>query len=191
MQISGAIGLRQEARKTTLGDLSFGDMIDPRVGFVYATQENLTEEKVAAPAISVGLFGRYQNIWLAASAHALNEPDLAMLENNTDPLPLSAQVNVGYRYRKNGVDVMPSLQVNYSFAGVTLSPSLMTVIDDQITLGIRTEHMSNFQVLAGYQYKNCLRLHGYIGLPMHVGWAQYSAFTQLGLRLQYQIPPAR
>ena len=191
VQLSFAVGLRQEARKTITDDLSFGDMIDPRVGFVSATQENLGEEKVAAPALSAGLFARLQNAWIALSAHALNEPDLAVLDGSNDPLPLSAQANIGWRYRKNGVDVIPSLQLNYTFSGVTLSPSLMTVVDDEILLGVRTEHMSNFQVIAGYQYRQQIRLHGYMALPMHIGWAQYGTFTQFGLRLHYQIPDVR
>jgi type IX secretion system PorP/SprF family membrane protein len=74
--------------------LNFGDMIDPRRGFVYQTSELLTRTSVGVPDFSAGLLGYGKNVFVGFSADHLTQPDESFV-SSPSPLPIKYTVHAG------------------------------------------------------------------------------------------------
>ncbi|MEM0996986.1 MAG: type IX secretion system membrane protein PorP/SprF [Bacteroidota bacterium] len=80
--------------------LRFGDQIDPREGFVRATQEPGTPEPRFSPDINAGIAYYNQYAWLGVSVHHLTEPHqtfITSLRNESTRLPRRITATAGLR----------------------------------------------------------------------------------------------
>jgi type IX secretion system PorP/SprF family membrane protein len=94
--------------------LTFGDMIDPRFGFVYPTQEQPPNETTSFVDFSAGLLAYTSSFYGGIAVFHLTEPDEAFIVKGTSPLPKRITAHVGamiplgntesYRYSKNRDD---------------------------------------------------------------------------------------
>ncbi len=57
--------------------LTFGDMIDPKYGFIWDTQEIRPEQRKGSADFSVGFLGYTENFYMGVAIHHLTEPDAA------------------------------------------------------------------------------------------------------------------
>ncbi len=99
--------------------LTFGDMIDPRKGFIYATGDVPRAGNHGFFDASAGfiLFNKVFNIGVAA--HHLSQPNESMILGPTDPLPIrftahtSATISTVKSKFSEGAYIMPSVIYSY------------------------------------------------------------------------------
>lgn len=77
--------------------LTFGDMIDPRRGFVYSTGDVPRGGSISNIDFSAGLLANFYNISLGISVHHLTEPNEALMTGNS-PLPMKFGFQAGYNF---------------------------------------------------------------------------------------------
>lgn len=62
-------------KSVDVNKLTFGDMIDPRRGFVYQTSDNVPGNAVSAVDFSAGILGYTEVFYFGVAAHHLTEPN--------------------------------------------------------------------------------------------------------------------
>ncbi len=82
-------------KKLDWDKLTFGDMIDPRYGFVYQTQESRPNETRSYVDLSAGLLGYSSNIYGGIAVHHITEPDEAFIIQGSSPLPRKYTAHLG------------------------------------------------------------------------------------------------
>lgn len=72
--------------------LNFGDQIDPRYGFVYATNETFGPDRKSFIDFSAGILGYSENFYFGFAAHHLTQPDQGFLNVSRLPLKLTGHM---------------------------------------------------------------------------------------------------
>lgn len=109
-------------KKLDWDKLTFGDMIDPRYGFVYQTQEVRPKESRSFVDFSGGVLAYTSTVYGGLAVHHLTEPDEAFIVKGSSKLPMKFTAHVGallpigesagYRGRMNrdeGTFISPNL----------------------------------------------------------------------------------
>lgn len=76
-----------------VSSLNFGDMIDPRRGFVWNTNEATPATNKTGADFSAGLLGYSKNYFFGFAAHHINQPDEGLL--GTSKLPVKFTAHAG------------------------------------------------------------------------------------------------
>lgn len=76
--------------------LTFGDMIDPRRGFIYETVDIPRGGSVSGIDLSAGALFQFKSMYIGASLHHITEPDESLLYGYS-PLPRKWGVQAGYK----------------------------------------------------------------------------------------------
>lgn len=74
-------------KKVDWDELTFGDMIDARRGFVLNTNEVFNNEPARYPDFSVGALGFSEKFFGGFAVHHITEPDEKLLPDGASPLP--------------------------------------------------------------------------------------------------------
>lgn len=74
--------------------LTFGDMIDPRRGIVYSTNDIPRVEKIGKPDLSAGLVFSWKMIHTGLSVNHLTEPDVSLMTGSSS-LPIRINLHAG------------------------------------------------------------------------------------------------
>lgn len=74
--------------------LNFGDQIDSRYGFIYATKENRGANSVGFADFSAGILGYSENFYFGFAAHHITQPDQSFLVP-TSRLPMRLTGHMG------------------------------------------------------------------------------------------------
>lgn len=77
--------------------LTFGDMIDPRKGFIYNTQDTPRGDGAAGVDFSAGIMGYSEFVYFGFAAHHLTQPDESLIQGNSK-LPMKSTVHVGAKF---------------------------------------------------------------------------------------------
>jgi type IX secretion system PorP/SprF family membrane protein len=99
--------------------LTFGDMIDPRRGFIYQTGDVRRGGSKGYFDVSAGIGGFTKNFYFGAAVHHLNRPNISMIVGNS-PLPMRFTGHAGFdiplggksMYR-NPVSLSPNIVYRY------------------------------------------------------------------------------
>ena len=99
--------------------LTFGDMIDPRRGFIYQTGDVRRGGSRGYFDVSAGIGGFTKNFYFGAAVHHLNRPNVSMIIGNS-PLPMRFTGHAGFdiplgkksRY-SNPVSLSPNIVYRY------------------------------------------------------------------------------
>jgi type IX secretion system PorP/SprF family membrane protein len=75
--------------------LTFGDMIDPRRGFVYQTNQIRKDDPVNNLDFSAGLVGYTESFYFGFAAHHLTQPDESLIDNAESRLPMKFTGHAG------------------------------------------------------------------------------------------------
>jgi len=75
--------------------LTFGDMIDPRYGFVYETQETRPKESRSFMDFSGGVLAYSSKVYGGLAVHHLTEPDEAFIVKGSSKLPMKVTAHMG------------------------------------------------------------------------------------------------
>lgn len=99
--------------------LTFGDMIDPRRGFIYSTGDVPRGGSRGFFDASAGVVGYSKTFFFGFAAHHLNTPNESMIVGNS-PLPMrftghmGAEIQLGRRSKySNGTSIMPNIIYQY------------------------------------------------------------------------------
>lgn len=94
--------------------LTFGDMIDPRRGFVYESQDLPRGGSISGIDLSAGILVFSDVFYAGFAAHHLNEPDESVIASGESPIPMKLTGHAGAEIK---LDDMAD--------GATLSPNIM------------------------------------------------------------------
>ena len=99
--------------------LTFGDMIDPRRGFIYSTGDVPRGGSRGFFDASAGVVGYSKTFFFGFAAHHLNTPNESMIYGNS-PLPMrftghmGAEIELGRRSKySTGTSIMPNIIYQY------------------------------------------------------------------------------
>lgn len=124
--------------------LTFGDMIDPRRGFIYETSDIPRGGSVSGIDIAAGILGFSDNFYIGVAGHHLNEPDESVIAG-TSPIPLKLTGHVGA--------VIPLESSRYQETA-TLSPNILYRQQAgfrQLNMGV---YMKKGALTGGVWYRN-------------------------------------
>jgi len=93
--------------------LTFGDMIDPRDGFVYNTQEDIANNATTRsfPDFSAGLVGYSENLFFGFAAHHLTSPNQGFIGESELPTKITAHIGGNIplsKYSNNVTTISPN-----------------------------------------------------------------------------------
>jgi type IX secretion system PorP/SprF family membrane protein len=122
--------------------LTFGDMIDPRKGFIYESNEVPRDKPANYVDFSAGILGFSEKYFVGFAAHHLTQPDESVIEG-TSPLPRK------YTFHAGAV-----LPVESKGEAASLSPNVLVQLQDkflQINFGM---YFSKGPIIGGLWYRN-------------------------------------
>jgi type IX secretion system PorP/SprF family membrane protein len=82
-------------KKLDWDKLTFGDMIDPRYGFVYETQEVRPKESRSFMDFSSGMIIYSSKVYGGVAVHHMTQPDEAFIVKGSSKLPMKVTAHVG------------------------------------------------------------------------------------------------
>jgi type IX secretion system PorP/SprF family membrane protein len=115
LSIKAAMQVTYMQKALDWGQLSFGDMIDPRRGFIYESQDKPRGGMVQTVDFSTGFLGFTDKYYFGVAVHHLNEPNESLVVG-TSRLPMKYTVHAG-----------ATLPLQRSVTGVesTISPNIL------------------------------------------------------------------
>ncbi|MCE2743127.1 MAG: type IX secretion system membrane protein PorP/SprF [Fluviicola sp.] len=176
--------------------LTFGDMIDPRKGFIYATGDVPRGGKRGFFDASAGVVGYSKNFFFGFASHHLNEPNESMIIGNSKlPMRLTghmgAEIKLGKKSRyNNGTSIMPNVIYQYQQGFQELC--IGTYIKHNVfTTGIWFRNKDAFIVSLGINSKNFKIGYSYdvTVSKLNNGTSHGSHEISLGLNLNCKAKP--
>tara|TARA_B100001778_G_C18547555_1_gene611398 strand:- start:175 stop:1128 length:954 start_codon:yes stop_codon:yes gene_type:complete len=134
--------------------LTFGDMIDPRRGFVYSTNDFILTEPLNILDFSAGVLGFSENFFVGVAVHHLTQPEESLVFN---PNNSSSKSFLPRRYSAHmGVEIPLTAQTQTMFATKkeTLTPSILFNKQgefQELNVGI---YYTNGNLVGGVWYRN-------------------------------------
>lgn len=102
-------------KKLDWSKLTFGDMIDPRRGFVYTTNDVPRGGSKSGIDFAAGILGFSKTFYLGIAAHHVTEPDESLVQGNS-PIPMKITGHAGAiiplsegKYTENDAKVSPNI----------------------------------------------------------------------------------
>jgi type IX secretion system PorP/SprF family membrane protein len=122
-------------KRVDWNQITFGDMIDPRLGFIFQPGDIFHTNGRNFWDISTGLALQWRGLFLGGSAHHLNTPNVSVIVGNS-PLPMRFGFHGGYNIR---VPLFIGEQSNI----FTITPHM------------QYQRQQGFDMLVGGLYLNC------------------------------------
>jgi type IX secretion system PorP/SprF family membrane protein len=125
--------------------LTFGDMIDPRRGFIYQTGDVPRGGSKSGVDVSAGLLGFSEFFFIGVAAHHLNEPDESLIQGSS-PLPMKITGHMGA--------VIPLANSRYSTNDAKIAPNILFRQQEnfqQLNMGV---YVSKGPLVGGIWYRN-------------------------------------
>ncbi len=141
--------------------LTFGDMIDERMGFVYNTREVPRRSKKANADFSAGVLGYTKRFYFGFAANHLTQPDEGLISTSKLPLKMTAHVGAVFA-------------IGDKKSEVTISPNILYQRQkdfQQLNLGV---YFTKGVVVGGLWYRNQDSFIALVGLQQHKWKVGYS-----------------
>ena len=160
-------------KKLDWSKLTFGDMIDPKYGFIYNTNETKNVELVSYPDFSAGVLGFSKRFYAGFAAFHLTEPDEAFLSSGNSKLPMKftghagAVIPLDGRYGKSNISPNVIYQQQQDFR--------------ELNLGL---YLTNGPIVGGLWYRNqdaVVALVGFQQDPVRMGYSYDITVSKLGI----------
>lgn len=123
--------------------LTFPDMIDPRYGFIYQTQENIPRFSRSALDFSAGFLGYGNNFFFGAAVHHLTRPDIGFIGTSRLPMKITGHAGAVIKLTRSRFQT-PS----------TISPNILYQRQQsfqQLNLGV---YVTRGPIVGGLWYRN-------------------------------------
>ncbi len=146
--------------------LSFGDQIDPRSGFIWNTNEiGPSKPSRSFPDFSGGLWYSRKHLFLGFSAQHLTQPDEGFF--GVSKMPMQLNYNAGYHIPvSKQIVITPSLIVMNKVNIYYFQPSLSVALKNRYLLMLNYRNLNTLMIYAGAQLKENLRLTFGWGFPL-------------------------
>ena len=138
--------------------LTFGDMVDPRRGFVYQTGDLPRGGNVSGVDFSAGVLGFSEVFYFGVAAHHLTQPNESVIIGNS-PLPMKITAHAGAvipmaggasKYTSNDVSISPNIMYRQQGTFTQLNMGLY-VKKGPMAAGVWYRNKDSFIVLLGIQ----------------------------------------
>lgn len=152
-------------KKLDWSKLTFGDMIDPRRGFVYQTNDIPRGGNKSGIDFSAGILGFSKSFYFGFAAHHLTEPDESLVQGNS-PLPMKLTGHAGA--------LIPLSESKYSSNDAQISPNILFRQQgtfQQLNLGV---YITKGPIWAGVWYRNADAFIVLLGLQTDIVKIGYS-----------------
>jgi type IX secretion system PorP/SprF family membrane protein len=132
--------------------LTFGDMIDPRTGFVYNTNEVPNVTSRSNVDISAGLLGYSRRYFFGFAVHHVTEPDEGFLGTSKLPMKYTghagAVIPIGGRYSETSISPNILYQKQQDFQQLNLG---VYFTKGALVGGLWYRNQDSFIILLGFQ----------------------------------------
>lgn len=132
--------------------LTFGDMIDPRTGFVYNTNEIPNATSRSNVDISAGLLGYSRRYFFGFAVHHVTEPDEGFLGTSKLPMKYTghagALIPLGGRYSESSISPNIIYQKQQDFQQLNLG---VYFTKGALVGGLWYRNQDSFIILLGFQ----------------------------------------
>ncbi|MGL5888300.1 MAG: PorP/SprF family type IX secretion system membrane protein [Bacteroidia bacterium] len=132
--------------------LTFGDMIDPRTGFVYSTNEVPNQTTRSNVDISAGMLGYSRRYFFGFSVHHVTEPDEGFLGTSKLPMKYTghagALIPLGGRYSESSISPNILYQRQQDFQQLNLG---VYFTKGALVGGLWYRNQDSFIILLGFQ----------------------------------------
>ena len=158
-------------KKIDISNLTFGDMIDPRKGFIYTSDAIINKTNVNFLYVSSGAIFYWKNLLLGASTHHLNSPKTSFT-NTQSTLTIRYDFQFSYCFKINNLRISPFIYYSQqkgfqaTVAGVNLKTkklfnfSISNRINDAVILNIG---YSNRRFSINYSFDQTISTLAYTG----------------------------
>ena len=132
--------------------LTFGDMIDERMGFVYNTREIPARSKVSNADFSAGLFGYTKRFYFGFAVNHLTQPNEGLISTSKLPMKITAHAGALFSIgdKRNEVTISPNIlyqrQQDFQQLNLGLYASKGSIVD-----GLWYRNQDSFIALVGFQ----------------------------------------
>ncbi len=141
-------------KSVDVSKLTFGDMIDPRRGFVYLTNDYILTEPLNILDFSAGILGFSENFFFGVAVHHLTQPEesLVFSPNNSSSnsfLPRRYSAHLGLE-----IPVKSQTQTMFATKKETISPSILFNKQgdaQELNVGV---YYRNGNLVGGVWYRN-------------------------------------
>jgi type IX secretion system PorP/SprF family membrane protein len=174
-EFSMAFGLQATfgQKKLDWSKLTFGDMIDPKYGFIWTTKEEQDRQVVSYPDFSAGALGYSKRFYAGFAAFHLTEPDESFLSSGASPLPMKFTGHAGA--------VIP-LEGRYGRSNI--SPNIIYQQQQdfrELNIGL---YLTKESIVGGLWYRNqdaVVALIGFQQDPVKIGYSYDITVSKLGI----------
>ena len=159
-------------------NLTFGDMIHPRRGFVFSTSDVITAKPVNLFDFSAGILGYSDRFYFGFATHHLTEPKISLMAGS------SSESLLNRRYTAHmGTEITLGSKSVYSEENETLSPSVLFVKQgdyQQLNVGL---YYKKGKYVVGAWYRNVDSFIITLGIDtkiLRMGYSYDLTTSQLG-----------
>ena len=169
-------------------DLSFPDMIDPRDGFVYNSQETFPGRSVNNNFdLGIGVWYTWNTFYAGISAIHLTSPEVGIIIKSRMPREYMLSAGYGFNLSKN-INTLPAIEVRYNGRILNVSPNMLFTYKKWFLFGLEFQNLRNAGIVLGYNLKNNIIINFHGGVPVNkdiiknFGILDYAG---LSMRLQF------
>jgi len=170
--------------------LNFGDMIDPRRGFVWNTNEVPGLNKKSNLDVSAGLLGYSKRYFFGAAVHHLTQPDEAFISGGSSKLPMKITGHAGAMIplaKGNEAFISPNIlyQMQQDFQQLNLG---LYVVKGPIVAGLWYRNQDAFILLIGFQKEQFKMGYSYDVTISRLGNSTAGSH-EISFQLQFECKP--
>jgi type IX secretion system PorP/SprF family membrane protein len=157
--------------------LTFGDMIDPRRGFVYRTNDKPRGGNTSGIDFAAGIIGYSDVFYMGVAAHHLTEPNESLILGESR-LPMKITGHIGANIPIDGQTAS-----KYSKGGTSISPNVLFRQQDnftQLNMGI---YIKKDAIVGGIWYRNKDAFIATLGINteyLKIGYSYDVTISKLG-----------
>ncbi len=159
-------------KKLDWSKLTFGDMIDPKYGFIYNTNETKNQSVVSYPDFSAGVLGFSKRFYAGFAVFHLTEPEEGFLTPGS-PLPM--------KYTGHAGAVIP---LDGRYGQSNISPNIIYQQQQdfrELNLGL---YLTKGPIVGGLWYRNedaVVAMVGFQQDPVRMGYSYDITVSKLGI----------
>ncbi len=180
-----AVGFNQI--RMDFSKLTFGDMIDPRYGYLFETKEQWFGPTRSFPDFKVGAaFGCY-GLLAGFSANHITQPRSGFISTAKMPMVLHTFLQYNFKLHKHW-NVLPALVLesrNDGMAALYVSPALQATWKSKLIAGFNWKNTSALEIQIGYQPIPQFRVMAFVALPTKEAVYEQGRINQLGGSMRY------
>ncbi len=169
-------------------NLSFSDMIDPRDGFVYITNETFPAKTARSNFdMGMGVWYNWKTLFVGVSAIHLTSPEIGVISKSRIPREYMLSAGYGFNMGKK-FSALPAMELKYNERILNFSPSMLFTYKRWLLFGMEFQNLRNAGLVLGFNLKNnfIVNIHG--GVPMNKDIIKnFGVVDYAGLSLRFQF----